>query len=213
MKKTDFLELFNEIDDDFVNELSELPEKPRRISFFRPLLSAAAVLCVIAVGVFAYAKLNKPQTVSPNESGSSQGDAFLSNEPDDSLSIIPENKFERVEMWGYEFSFRLTERDSPHTDPVMKIDSEDTAISITCTGVSKENPLIIGVYDKEKLAEYYGRTSNRNATAGRLVISESGTHDYYLTDWYYGEPPIIGEEYFLVVTATGSATVSGKWLP
>ncbi len=112
MTKKEFLDILNDIDDEFVNEFANAPQnkqvggefptedfdaplKPQivrlerppkaRVSFRREWLTgAAAVICVIAVSAFAFVRLSKqPQTVSPNDSG----DAYLSDIPSDSEPI------------------------------------------------------------------------------------------------------------------------------
>lgn len=95
MTKNEFLNIFNDIDDEFLNELADIQLRKNHIKekrsskeaevvlkpkYFRPdssyrsgkpfkkvMIAAAVVVCIIAVGIFIKMS-NKPQTVSPNDS-------------------------------------------------------------------------------------------------------------------------------------------------
>lgn len=85
MTKKQFLDAVNEIDDEFINEIIDIPvklqenyfadEEPQEvyltnkpIAFWKIAVSAAAAICVLTAGVFAAAKLRGIHPHSPNKS-------------------------------------------------------------------------------------------------------------------------------------------------
>lgn len=88
MTKNQFLDAVNEIDDEFINEIINIPDEPQKIyfaddepqavyltnkpiAFWKIAVSAAAAICVLTAGIFAAAKLHGIQTQDPIESETS----------------------------------------------------------------------------------------------------------------------------------------------
>ncbi len=144
MKKEEFLDLINDIDDKFLNELAEsepggkrvkflpedygAPQKPQVIRLERPpkrhapfiaaFTAAAVLVCIITAGVFV--KLNKPQTVSPG-SGVTLSETSGISEP-----VISEAKIDRVNRDGYDFSLEIIDGEkSLRSCQIPKTDSEN----------------------------------------------------------------------------------------
>lgn len=216
MTKKEFLDIVNGIDDKYLNELIEVPERPRiihlsenRAPLFRKIaLSAAAVICVFAVGITAAVKLRAPVTPSPNDSTS--GGAYLSNASESSLPItstIP--KIKRVADEGYDFELPIgndtTERIfSKH---VLKNDEENCAVFfMTCRNVSEENPLHIMIFAAKKKGE-----TVKDCRVCSLTVTEDGEHFYTVPYEFYDAE--YGEECFFQVLVDGKAYMGGKWLP
>lgn len=216
MTKNEFLVIVNGIDDKYLNELIEIPQRSRiiRLSenraplFRRIALSAAAVICVFAIGITAAVKLRAPVTSSPNDSTS--GGAYLSNVSESSLPItgtIP--KIKRVADEGDDFEFRIgndtTER--IFSERVLKNDAENCAVFfMNCRGVSEENPLKIMVYATGKKGE-----NVKDCRVCFLTVTKDGENFYTVPYEYYGAE--YGEECYFQVIVKGEAYMGGKWLP
>lgn len=217
MTKKEFLDIVNGIDDKYLNEFIEIPERPRiiylsenRAPLFRKIaLSAAAVICVLAIGFTAAIKLRAPVTSSPNDSPS--GGAYLSNASESPLpvtSTIP--KIKRVDEEGYDFEFRITGGESERifSERILKNDAENCAVfyMMTCRGVSEENPLKIMVFTRKKLGE-----TVKDCRVCSLTVTEDGEHFYTVPYEFYDAE--YGEECFFQVLVDGEAYMGGKWLP
>ncbi len=74
MTKEQFLNVVNDIDDRFIEEIADVPEQPqviyqRREHFsFRRIAVSAAAVCAIAAGIFAAVKLNGTYHIAPDDS-------------------------------------------------------------------------------------------------------------------------------------------------
>ncbi len=143
MTKNEFLNIFNDIDDEFLNELAAVQLRKKRVNekksprkevvvwrpqYFKPdpspksgatfkkaMIAVAAVACVVAVGIFIRMN-NKPQTVSPNSSITvSSGDNIESNSTTSFINGIVNKKLDNVT-----FDFKINS-DHPTELPKIKL--------------------------------------------------------------------------------------------
>lgn len=214
MTKKQFLDAVNEIDDEFINELIDIPDSSRenyfaddkpqvvyltseRIPFWKIAVSAVAAVCVLTAGIFAMVKLRGIQTYNPNES-MLESSSYIQSE----TSSIPD-KLDTVLTDGFDFSC-LSPYISYQSHTVEKNDDENYAVVyISCQGISEENPLFISVmayHDRERVY------------AGTLIVSENDTRTYRID---YEEDVKKGDRLCLYMAAKTDAPMraDGKWLP
>lgn len=226
MTKKEFLDAVNGIDDEFINEIIDIPgdnsdefsenyfsdNKPQKIYFTKkrgPIrkiaASAAAAVCVLTTGIFAAVKLHGVQ-ITPNDSVSADSGVTLSNTSEYSLPITdPIPKIKRVDDEGYEFNFKLGSTALKQTSiPAVKNDFENCAVFyLTCRGVSEENPLRIWIFLMEN-----GETVKR---VNSITITED-REKYYTVPYDYYKLKY-GEECVFQVISDDKVYVEGKWLP
>ncbi len=148
MTKNEFLNIFNDIDDEFLNELAAVQLRKNHIKekrsskeaevilkpkYFRPdssyrsgkpfkkvMLAVAAVICVAALGIFIRVN-KKPETVSSNDStGVSSGDDLGSNSTIPFPDGIVNKKLDNVT-----FDFKIN---SKHPTELLKIKLKEKQI-------------------------------------------------------------------------------------
>lgn len=217
MTKEQFLSAVNDIDDKFIKEIADDPQKidltderPQMIYLknervsFRKIAMAAALVCVIAAGIFVSIKLSVPGIVSTDSNTNSSG---VDSDP---VSIsYPENSGKISESAAFAAVLDLNDPNAPSggnkpfiSDPVRKSNSGNFAeVSIKCRGVGEENPLYISVCRKE--GEYH-------AVSGEIKFT--GGDDKILIN--YTEKVGAGDELVLVIRAENSnAFAAGFWNP
>ena len=223
MTKKQFLDVVNEIDDEFINEIIDIPdkisekpqdnyfvdEKPQvvyltneRIPFWKIAVSTAAAVCVLTAGFFAAAKLHGVHTYDPNESGISDSSTTVSESMSTSEPIISERLDLSERGDGVPFEARFFEDDqSPiYTDAVVKKDGEQYAtLQVACRGVSDEKSFVVSVFRKREMK-----------CIGRIEITEPGAHTLYID---YLEEAEDGEEYVLCIYGEGNTRIDGEWVP
>lgn len=223
MTKKQFLDAVNEIDDEFISEIIDIPEEPqvvypasKRIPFWRIAVSTAAAVCVIAAGSYAAVKLHGSYAYGPNAGGRSDSSAAVS-ESESSSAVVSESmsnsepvNSERLDLsdrgGGVPFEARFFEADQDpvYTDAAVKKDGEQYAtLQIACRGVSDEKRFSLEVHRK-------GETK---WCIGRKIIAEPGTYTLYID---YVEEAAAGEEYVLsiyCIGGEGNALIEGKWVP
>ncbi len=216
MTKEQFLSAVNDIDDKFIKEIADDPQKidltderPQMIYLkkervtFRKIAMAAALVCVIAAGIFAAVKLYAPIRTTDSTVNSSGVDS-------DPVSIsYPENSGKISERAAFAAVLDLNDPNAPSggsktfiSDPVRKSGSGNFAeVSIKCRGVDEENPLYISVCRKE--GEYH-------AVSGEIKFTGGG--DKILIN--YTEKVGAGDELVLMIRAENSnAFAAGLWNP
>lgn len=231
MTKKEFLDAVNGIDDEFINEIIDIPQKnskyisdespenyfsdnkpqkiyftKKRVPFWKTALSSAAAVCVLAAGIFAAVKLHGVQATPNDSTSANSGGVDLSNVAESSLPIINTiPKIKRVDDEGYEFKFKLDGSAMKQSSvTVTKNDFENCSVfRILCRGVSRENPLRIWIYLVEN-----GETVKR---INPLVITEVGSH--YYTVPYDKYSLKYGDECVIEAVVDHEAYVEGKWLP
>lgn len=223
MTKKQFLDVVNEIDDEFINEIIDIPdntsektcdyyfadEEPQvvyltseRIPFWKIAVSTAAAVCVLMAGLFAVAKLHGIYAYDPNESGISYSSATVSESISTSEPITSKRLDLSEREGGVPFEVRFLEDDpSPiYTDAVIKKDGEQYAtLQAMCRGVSDEKSFVVAVFCKREMK-----------CIGRIEISEPGTHTLYID---YVKEAKAGEEYVLCIYGEGNMWIEGKWVP
>lgn len=219
MTKEQFLSAVNDIDDKFIKEIADDPpkvdltdERPQMIYLKRERIpfwniAAAALVCVIAAGIFAAVKLSAPIRTTDSTVNSSGAES-------DPVSISdPENSGKISESAAFAAVLDLNDPNDPNapsggsktfiSDPVRKSNSRGFAeVSIKCRGVGEENPLYISVCRKE--GEYH-------AVSGEIKFT-GGDSDKILIN--YTEKVGAGDNLVLVIRAENSnAFAAGLWNP
>lgn len=226
MTKKQFLEIFNDIDDDLIKPLIDEPERPQKIFFSenitpslkRAFLSAAAVLCVFTVGFLTIVKLHTPTTENPPDS-ILDNPATLPNIPDSNISeilssIVPttEEKLKRAELEGEDFEIKFSEREDYfiQTVSIEKTDGTDyAAVHLVCRNVSEENPIFVSVHKSPQ----WERTSENNLISSYILIDINGKISLTIK---YTEQATVGEKYYLEISRKKTSepcVITGRWLP
>lgn len=116
MNKEQFLDVMDEIGDDLVENLLDIPNErfyiPKRTQFWKIAASTAAAVCVLTTGIFAAVKLRITQPSAVSSNSEQQTDTEIINS-DDFVSItesVVVNKPEPAKDSG-RFSFSLEGRD------------------------------------------------------------------------------------------------------
>lgn len=227
MTKKDFLDIFNDIGDEFINEFAnaaqskqndddfpfedfgspqrpqiirlERPPKKRisRVPFVAAFTAAAVLVCAVTVG--ALFKRKTPPPVAPNDS------VTLSEPLSKPDPIIIEPKIKRVDREGFDFSLEVEERmvKSRFSEPFLKTDSSDElAIFFAASDASAEYPLYI---------TFYKATDTDNSIAN-LRITRSDKQWHRVT---YSETPKRGEKIVMQLYSKtmGPVAVRGRIIP
>ncbi len=231
MTKKDFLDIFNDIGDEFIDEFANAaqnkkdsgdfpledfgsPQRPQIIRLERPpkkrisrapfiaaFTAAAVLVCAVTAGVLF--KRKDPQTVPPNEGVTLSKPA---SKPDP-IIIVP--KIRRVEQEGYSFVLEVGEREwmSPFSEPFIKTDSSDElAICFDAGGASAEYPLYIAFYSQKDIDDPYA------SPIADLRITRAGMQWHSVT---YSEKPEPGEKIAMQLSAKtlGRVYIKGRILP
>lgn len=213
MTKEQFLGAVNDIDDKFIKEIIEdsqkidlTDERPQmirlkkeRVPFWN--VAAAALVCVIAAGIFISIKLSVPGIFSTDSTVNSSG------EKSDPVSISDSENIGKISE-----SAAFTATIDPNSeknntfvsDPVRKTDSRGFAeVSFKCRGVGEENPLYISVCRREG--------ENYHAVSGEIKFT-SGQADKIAIN--YTETVYTGDELALMIRSENSnAFAAGLWNP
>lgn len=210
MTKEQFLDAVNEIDDEFINELIDIPDSSRdnyfaddkpqvvyltseRIPFWKIAVSTAAAVCVLTVGIFAAMKLHGIQSYNPNESAISESSAEVSDSKPTTSKYLD---FSERESDCVPFEISISEGDSRSvvdTDAVTKKDNEQYAtVQLDCTGVTS-------------LAVFCN-----GECISRQPIELEGVQTVYIDYFKQAE---IGEEFVLRIWTHNRVLVDGKWIP
>lgn len=201
MTKEQFLNVVNDIDDKFIEEITDVPDQPKviyqRKEHFsaRRILVSAAAICAISAGIFAAEKLYGTRSVMPNESVISENSSVTESEPE---PIYEEPDFHDHKGDIGEFEITLfTDKNTPvYTGAVVKKDDKQYAtVEIECRGVTS-----LAVYREGETRECIGRLAGIEDGAQTLRID-------------YNKRAEIGDEFVLCVWGEKSAQISGKWLP
>lgn len=232
MTKKQFLDAVNEIDDEFINEIIDIHDESREnyfadeqpqvvyltnkpIPFWKIAFSAAAMIFVIAAGLFAVLKLQAPQVTPPNEgvisenvlSSDSCSDSSSESETiSDPISAIPE-KSDRVRNEGDLFGAQMIgENKTFCSDYVVKSDDENYAMVLfdEIRGITERNPLCISV------SKRVGEERSRQVSE-EVVITDNDIREIRID---YTKPVEEGEELMLIITVSNeNAAVKVAWLP
>lgn len=212
MTKKQFLDAVNEIDDKFIYEIIDIPrdvsenyfadEQPqlvyltsKPIPFWKIAVSTAAVMCVLAAGVFTVAKL-RSVNITPNDS-TTENSSYSQTE-----SLEPD-KFEMVLNEGIEFSYS-TPNWYYSSDPIEKTDDKNYAVVyVACRNISEENQLFIAV--KKYL-------DGNPVYIGTLWVTDDAPRTYHID---YTEEVKSGDELFLYISTKSNEVfrADGRWLP
>ncbi len=188
MTKNEFLNIFNDIDDEFLNELAAVQLRKKRVNennssrkeevvlkpqYFRPdsyyksgtpfkkvMIAVAAVVCVVAAGIFIRIS-NKPRTVSPNDStGVSSGDDLGSNSTIPFPDGIVNKKLDNVT-----FDFKINS-DDPTELPKIKLKEKQIDAEIL------KNTLLSGktITDKNERNLMRGGKQTTYKTSDKCVL-------------------------------------------
>ena len=234
MTKKEFLDVFNGIDDEFINEIIDIPEKnsgdiadelpenifselsddrarkiyltKKRVPFWKIALSSAAAVCVLTTGIFAAVKLHGVQATPNDSTAANSGGVDLSNVAESSLPIINTiPKIKRVDDEGYEFKFKLGGTVlKQFSVPAVKNDFENCSVF---------HLTCRGVSRENPLRIWIFLTENGETVerVNSLTITEEGSK--YYTVPYDSYSLKYGEECVICAVVDDEAYVGGKWLP
>ena len=212
MTKKEFLDVFNDIDDKFVNEIIDIPrdnsenyfadEEPqlvyltsKPIPFWKIAVSTAAAICVMTAGIFTTAKLRTVNIAS--------NDSTTDNSSSSQTETSEPNKFDMVLTEGIDFSC-LTLNRPYSSELVTKNDDENYAVVYFYgRNISEENPLFIAV---KKYID------GNPVYLGTLYVTENTARTYRID---YDEEVKEGDEVFLYMSTKSDEIMraDGKWLP
>lgn len=201
MTKEQFLNVVNDIDDKFIEEITDVPEQPKVIyqnkehfSFRRILVSAAAV-CAISAGIFAAVKLYGTRIVAPNDSVISASSSVIESNSEP-ISAEPDFHDRKGNIGEFEITLFNDKNTPVYTGAVVKNDDKQYAtVEIECRGVTT-----LAVYREGETRECIGRLSG----------IEDGKQTFRID---YNKKAEIGDEFVLCVWGEKVAEIRGKWLP
>ncbi len=234
MTKKDFLDIFNDIGDEFIDEFANAaqnkkdndfpledfgsPQRPQIIRLERPpkkrasknisrapFIAAFTAAAVLVCAVTAGALFKRKDPQTV-----SPNDSVILSEPASKpapIIIVP--KIRKVEQEGYDFVLEVGEREwiSPFSEPFIKTDSSDElAICFNASDASAEYPLYIAFYSQKDIDDPDA------SLIADLRITRAGMQWHSIT---YSEKPEPGEKIVMQLSAKtlGRVYIKGRILP
>lgn len=226
MTKKQFLDAVNGIDDELINEFINVPDEPREnylddekpqvvyltnehIPFWKIVVSAAAVVFVLSVGIFAAGKFHGIQSAESNS-----GISLISSDVYDKLNSVVTD--------GHKFNTEFMSDPSSdilYTDPVIKTDDKNyAAVHISFPNSNKDEHITLHIRVERKEYLYddgiYLLGKYKLTSVGEIIVTESKEQTYRID---YKENAAAGDEYVLGLYTTRESGelvhAEGEWLP